>query len=307
MSTDPTFVIELPEGRLGIHDLSGGPVADDAPTVLLVHGITANGLSFQRVAAELVRRHGPGALRLLAPDLRGRASSAAAPGPYGLGAHVDDLLAVAGAFATRPVLVGHSMGAFVAGLAGARHPDRFRGVVLVDGGLAFPVPDDLDVDTALQAVLGPAMERLALRFGSPEEYVAFFDSHPALGPVLRGPDGEVARRYVLHDCVRDEDGYRSSCVLAAVRADGADVMADSETHAAVRRAVEQGLPVELVWAYRGLMDEPQGLYDDQRLAALAPPEELRTTGVDTNHYDIVLGHAGVAAVADAVDRVLDAG
>ena len=45
MSTTPSaFVIELPEGSLAIHDLSLGSPAADAPVVLAVHGITANGL-----------------------------------------------------------------------------------------------------------------------------------------------------------------------------------------------------------------------------------------------------------------------
>ncbi len=305
MSTDPAFVIELPEGHLAVHDLTTGPVADDARVVLAVHGITANGLSWQRVADELGRRRA-GGVRVLAPDLRGRAASAAAPAPFGLGVHAEDLAGIASAFAAAPVLVGHSMGGFVAALAAARHPERFSGVVLVDGGLAFPAPPDLDVDAALRAVIGPAMQRLSMRFDSTEAYLAFWDEHPALGPVLRGPAGDAARRYVLHDLVEDGDGWRSSCVLDAVRADGADVLADPETHAAARAAVGAGVPVELVWAHRGLMDEPQGLYDPARLAALGLPEALRTTDVDANHYSVVLEDAGVTAVADAVERMLDA-
>ena len=84
MSTTPSaFVIELPEGSLAIHDLSLGSPAADAPVVLAVHGITANGLSWRRVADELGRRHGPGAVRFLAPDLRGRGDSRSVPGPSG--------------------------------------------------------------------------------------------------------------------------------------------------------------------------------------------------------------------------------
>ena len=56
MSTTPSaFVIELPEGSLAIHDLSVGTPAPDAPVVLAVHGITANGLSWRRVADEVVQ------------------------------------------------------------------------------------------------------------------------------------------------------------------------------------------------------------------------------------------------------------
>lgn len=307
MSTTPSaFVIELPEGSLAIHDLSLGTPAADAPVVLAVHGITANGLSWRRVADEVGRRHGPNAVRFLAPDLRGRGDSRSAPGPYGLAAHVDDLTSIATVFGTAPLLVGHSMGAFIAALAAARHPDRFPAAVLVDGGLAFPVPDDLDVDAALQAVIGPALDRLSMRFADPTAYLAFWSEHPALGPALDGPGGDAARAYVEHDLVQDPaDGqWHSTCVLDAVRADGADVMADRETHAGLRTAVSHGVRTELVWAQRGLLDEPQGLYDEGRLAALDLPGEVRATRVDANHYDIILGDQGVAAIVDAVDRVL---
>jgi len=81
-------------------------------------------------------------------------------------------------------------------------------------------------------------------------------------------------------------------------------MADGETHAGLATAVGQGVRAELVWAERGLLDEPQGLYDESRLAALHLPEGVRTTRVDANHYDVILGDPGVASVADAVDRLL---
>jgi pimeloyl-ACP methyl ester carboxylesterase len=305
VSTESTFVIELPQGHLAIHDLTVGTAEPDAPVVLAVHGITANGLSWQRVADEVDRRHGPGAVRFLAPDLRGRGDSRSAPGPYGLATHAADLASIASVFAAAPVLVGHSMGAFVAALAADLHRDRFSGVVLVDGGLAFPVAPDLDIDATLKAVIGPAMDRLSMRFADPAAYLDFWAQHPALGPVLRGPGGEAARRYIEHDLVEDSSGqWRSTCVLEAVRADGADVLADPQAHAAVGHLAERGVPVELLWARRGLLDEPQGLYDEGRLAALNVPQQVRVTEVDANHYDIVLGEGGVSAVVDAIDRQL---
>jgi len=306
--TSSGFRIELPEGSLDIHDLTVGEAAGSAPVVVAVHGITANGLSWQCVADELYRRRGPGSLRFLSPDLRGRANSRGVPGPYGLATHASDLVAIADVFGTRPVLVGHSMGAFVSALTGARHPDRVSGIVLVDGGLAFPPPAGLDVDAVLQAVLGPAMARLGMRFPTPEAYAGFWLDHPALGPALAGRQGPEVRRYLMHDLIAADDGtgeWVSSCRLAAVRADGVDVLADPETHAAARKAVASGVPVELVWAARGLLDEPQGLYDEERLTALDLPDDLRVTAApDTNHYTVILEEDGVGAVVDAIERQL---
>lgn len=305
--TADTVHVVVVGGSLAVHDLSGGAARHGAPVVLAAHGITANGLMWAPVADELVRRRGPGSVRFLAPDLRGRGASNGVGAPFGLAAHADDLLAVAAEVGDCPVLVGHSMGAFIAALTGAMAPGSFRSVVLVDGGLAFPAPADLDIDIALQRVIGPAMDRLGMRFPSPEGYLDFWAGHPALGPALQGREGDAIRAYIRHDLVAAGDGgWRSACVLDAVRADGADVLADERTHRAVSEAVAHGLPVEFLWAHRGLLDEPQGLYDEGRLAALDIPAAVRVTAVDANHYTIVLDELGVAAVADAIERQLDA-
>ena len=302
------FRIELAEGSLDIHDLTVGDTGGSVPLVVAVHGITANGLSWQCVADELYRRRGPGSVRFLAPDLRGRADSRDAGGPYGLATHAEDLVSIIDALGARPVLVGHSMGAFVCALTSALHPDRVSGAVLVDGGFAFPPPPGLDVDAVLHAVIGPAMARLSMRFAGPEAYVNFWREHPAVGPALSGQQGPEVRRYLLHDLVPAADGtgeWVSSCRLEAVRADGADVLADRQTHSAAVKAVAAGVPIELVWAARGLMDEAQGLYDEDRIAALDLPAQVRITAVpDTNHYTIILGDRGVAAVVDAIERQL---
>ncbi|EAP98889.1 alpha/beta hydrolase superfamily protein-like [Janibacter sp. HTCC2649] len=305
MRVEPSFSVEVSSGTLAVHDLIPGAFSPGAPVVLALHGITANGLAWQVLADELVRRHGAGAVRLLAPDLRGRAASRDVPGPYGIGIHAADALAVASAFGGRPILVGHSMGAFVAAVAAASEPERFHSVVLVDGGLGFPVPATMSVDDALSSVIGPAMTRLSMVFDSPEDHLAFWRRHPAVGPLLAGPGGLWLRRYLDHDLIETEQGWRSSCVLDAVRADGRDVLADPTTLAAVGAAVGSGVDVELLWAQRGLLDEPQGLYDEARLAALDLPSGLRTTAVpDTNHYSIILDTAPIQTLANVIDRQL---
>ena len=305
MRVDPAFTVEVDTGTLAVHDLTPGASHADVPVVLALHGITANGLAWQALADELVRRHGVGGVRVLAPDLRGRAASRDVPGPYGIAAHAADTSAIASAFGGHPVLVGHSMGAFVAASAAAKEPDRYRGLVLVDGGLGFPAPASCDVDAALTAVIGPAMTRLSMVFDFPDDHLAFWRRHPAVGPLLAGPGGLWLRRYLDHDLIESRDGWHSSCVLDAVRADGRDVLADPDTLSAVHRAVEQGVDTELLWAQRGLLDEPLGLYDPTRLGALQLPPGLRTTPVpDSNHYSVILEASAITRLADAVDRQL---
>jgi pimeloyl-ACP methyl ester carboxylesterase len=256
--------------------------APGAPVVLATHGITANGLSWGPVADHL-----GGRVRLIAPDLAGRAGSRDEPGPYGLGRHADDLIALLdGRGIERAVLAGHSMGASVTALAAVRHPDRVSGVVLVDGGLARPLPAGADVEAVLTALLGPAIARLDATFASPGEYREFWLKHPAFGfawmPALEA--------YLMHDLVGDGP-YRSSCIAEAVRVDGADMLAGPEATAAIHRLTVPGV---LLWADRGLLDQTPGAYSVESAAGL-PVTSVRVP--DTNHYSILVGPDGAEVVA----------
>lgn len=229
-----------------------------APTVVALHGITANALSWGTVARQLAYR-----VTLVAPDLRGRAGSSGLPGPYGIAAHADDIAALTETLGLeRVVLAGHSMGAFVAALAAVRHPDRFGPLLLVDGGIGFPAPTHLTPDELLTAVIGPAMDRLSMTFRDRAAYRAFWQAHPAFA----GSWSDEVDAYIQRDLTGEEPALRSSCRIEAIRTDGVGLF-DAEVLTAVRR-----LPAEatLLWAARGLMDEEQGLYDESRLRGGGP-------------------------------------
>ncbi|MFE2724391.1 alpha/beta fold hydrolase [Kitasatospora sp. NPDC059327] len=280
------LAVPVPGGDLAV--LRWPATVPGAPTVVALHGITANGLAWFEVARVLAGR-----ATLLAPDLRGRGASRTVGGPYGLARHADDAAALIGALDLGPtVVVGHSMGAWITALTAVRHPELVSRVLLVDGAVSFPVPAGVRSEDALAAVLGPALARLSMTFPDRAAYRAFWQRHPAFG--AGWSDGIDA--YTQRDLVGAEPELRSACVLEAVRLDGEQVLLDQDAAAAVHRLP---CPGELLWAERGLLDEPQGLYDTERLAAagLDPARGVAASLVpDTNHYSILWSRAGAEAV-----------
>jgi pimeloyl-ACP methyl ester carboxylesterase len=272
------------------------PAADPgAPLVVLIHGITANAMAWARVGGTLA-----GEFDVVAPDLRGRAGSAGLPGPYGMERHAEDVRALVhqvGGEGRRTVLVGHSMGAFVATMATAGVArGEIDGLVLVDGGLGYAVPPGADIDTILSVSLGPAVERLGRTFADRAAVREFWAAHPAVGPWVDDP---AVAAYLSRDLVPVEGGLRSACVPEAVRTDGADVLLNDRV---LEATDDLPVPASLLWATRGLFDQTPGLYDEVRLAALGL-ELLQITPLEvpgTNHYSIVWTPQGVDAISDAV-------
>ena len=255
-----------------------------------VHGITGSGMSWQAVA-----RHMPSDWTLAAPDLRGRGHSRDLPGPYGLERHARDVVAVLRHFGGRPVLAGHSMGAYIALLARDSHPELVRRLVLVDGGLPLPVPEGADLDALLDTIVGPAIARLGQTFPSTEAYLDFWRAHPALAGHWT-PDVEA---YVRYDLTGEPGQLRSRATEDAVRADGRDALAEKPFADALARLTK---PTPLLTAPAGMFGAPPPLIAPEVVAAwTGRVPALRPQVVpDTNHYTIMFAREGAAAVSQAI-------
>ncbi|HUQ41325.1 MAG TPA: alpha/beta hydrolase [Candidatus Limnocylindrales bacterium] len=100
------------------------------PDTLLMHGIGNYG-RYWDFFADAVRER----LHLVAPDARGHGDSIQPPEGYSPDDFVADAVRVIDAKGLeRPLVVGHSMGGFHATALTLAHPDRVRGLVLVDVG-----------------------------------------------------------------------------------------------------------------------------------------------------------------------------
>ena len=270
----------------------GGHGAEPLTPVLAVHGITASHRAWPLVAERL-----PGT-RVIAPDLRGRGGSRGLPGPWGMPQHADDLAALLDAAEVESCLVvGHSMGAFVAVELARRHPDRVTGLVLVDGGLPIPRPEGISDDELAAALIGPAAVRLSMTFPDHAAYRAYWRDHPAFAAEW----SPTIEQYIDYDLVGEAPNLHPATRLEAVQQDSLQLDGDLE-YAAALAALPIG--VDFVRAPRGLLNQVPPLYPDsemERWRAALPEVEIHEVA-DVNHYTIVMGERGADAVADLVAR-----
>lgn len=266
----------------------------DAPTAMLIHGITANALAWAGVVEAIAGR-----AELIAPDLRGRAGSRDIQGPWGIRQDAQDTIAVLDSLGKQGVLLaGHSLGAVVASAAATAHPERFTRVVEVDGGLGFELPPGVDPDAILEAVVGPAVKKLSMTFADAEAYLDFHRVHPA----FVGNWTPQLTAYLSRDMLEKPDGrVVSSCIEEAIRIDGRQLLLDEACRTAIN---DLSCPVDFLYAERGLLNEEQALYDEGRLdlGGLDRKRVSVTFVPGTNHYTIIAPGPGANAVAQAILR-----
>jgi pimeloyl-ACP methyl ester carboxylesterase len=294
-SRDPfTARFEVPVNGGALNVARAGPPADAAECVVLAaHGVTASLMTWRTVARELDEH-----VCLLAPDLRGRGRSATLPGPYGMAAHVEDLIAVLDHVGVASaVLMGHSMGAYLVARLAADHPERAASVVLLDAGLPFALPDD--PAEMLQSAVTNAVMRLGITFASVDQYVEGWQAHPAFANAW---DDDIDT-YARYDLVENGRVARCAASPAAVRADSRDMVLDDVTRTALDRV---RAPVQLLRAERGLFDaEPLIPAEALHAFAAAHPSVRVEEVADVNHYTLIMGHSpGPRRVVAAIEASL---
>jgi lipase len=173
--------------RLHVHEW-GDPAA---PVVVCLHGITAHGLRFRRLAEERLA----GRFRVLAPDLRGHGRSDREP-PWTFGTFVEDVLeTIDAAGVSSGAWLGHSFGGRLVLEIAAAAPERVERVALLD--TAFNVLPHVALNSAetVGETFASIEEAVAARLhsdpGSPREFVEEdVEQHLELAP-----DGRYRFRY----------------------------------------------------------------------------------------------------------------
>jgi lipase len=263
------------------------------PAVVGLHGVTASYVNFVGVADRLRGRR-----PLLALDLRGRGDSdKPEDGPFGMAQHGADVAVAMAEFGLGPSLVvGHSMGAYVALALADMHPELVAGMVLIDGGLPLAPPPGIAREQILDVALAPQMARLRSTFESLDAYLEFWRALPAFEGERWNPWVES---YLRYDLGGDAPAYRPKASETAVRGDFLDTLEADELRGRVQRL---SVPTLLLRATEGFNPgQPPLLPDDVVRRETQGVHRLveRVVG-DTTHYTIALGPHGAEVVADAV-------
>ena len=238
--------------------------AEGEPGVLLLHSLAAHGHWWDWVASRLRDRY-----HVIALDLRGHGGSEWAPSGYTFDDYVGDITAVIDVLGwQRPIVMGHSLGGYLAAQLAAAHPDRVGAVVLVDVLTGFN--DELAARAARQAqrpgpeFANPAEAGARFRL-TPPETVAPADALHHLGAaavVERKPgvwEYAFDRRVFLHPA---PDPWpflpRVACPLLVVRGESSVVMTRQAAER-VASTVGHGTVVELPGTFHHLIvDDPAG-------------------------------------------------
>lgn len=263
-----------------------------APIVAL-HGLTASHLNFIGIAERL-----RGQRAVFAPDLRGRGDSDKPQGPYGMAQHARDVAAAMRAMGLGPtIVVGHSMGAFVATELAQQEPQLVSGLVLIDGGYVTNIPAGVAPDQVLSPALIERIAQLQRTYPSRQAYREFWRSQPHF-------PREEWNRWVedfLDYEVGGDSAVQPKASEAAVRADLGEVL---KRDVIIERLRSIRVPTLLLRAENGFTPGQPPLFPDAVVAEIRAyvPEIEDHKFTDTTHYTIVLGERAATRIADLLSE-----
>ena len=134
---------------------------EDRPGLVLVHGGAAHSGWWDHVAPFFAGSH-----RVVAIDLSGHGDSGRR-NAYGMASWAAEVIAAATAAGVtgRPLVVGHSMGGWVAATAGVSHGDELDGIAIVDSPLMDPPPEEEAMRRRTRSMrVYPSREEIVRRF-----------------------------------------------------------------------------------------------------------------------------------------------
>jgi pimeloyl-ACP methyl ester carboxylesterase len=132
----------------------------DGPTIILMHGLTANANAFDGLIAAGLSP----AFNVISIDLRGRGKSDQPADDYTMAAHAKDIIGFLDSLKIKSAVIGgHSFGALLTFYLAAHYSDRVEKMILLDAAAKM--------HPNTKEMLVPALSRLGQAFPSFEAYL----------------------------------------------------------------------------------------------------------------------------------------
>ncbi len=240
--------------------------------ILCVHGITANSRFWDCLASALAIHH-----RVIAMDLRGRGLSDKPPTGYSIEHHCKDILALMNDQGLeRPVLMGHSLGAFISLVFAAQHPQRVDRLILVDGGGKLSETQMAKVFAGIK----PSLDRLGQVFPSLDAYLAQMKQAPYLQPW-----NSYMETYFRYEVENIEGGVRSRVHPKHIEEEAKNLGKVDSSQFYSRVAC----PTLILRATKGMLAEDDLLLPEDVADRMVReiPNAKRVDVKGTNHYSIL--------------------
>lgn len=234
------------------------------PVVVLVHGGAAHAGWWDHIGPYLAAEH-----RVVALDLSGHGDSDRRPS-YSLNTWADEVMAVSGQDSgDKPIIVGHSMGGFVALTAARLFGDQVAGVVAIDSPVREMSPEARAWVDSGKHVPGnkiyPSRDVILGRFRTlPEDSASleFVRAHIAAGSI-KCVDGGWTWRFdpniFLRSRMDPEELAEATCKVALIR--GERGMATTDITSVVADRLGGYVPVTLIpdSGHHIMLDQPIAL------------------------------------------------
>jgi pimeloyl-ACP methyl ester carboxylesterase len=164
--------------------------AGDKPTLLLMHGLTANAHAFDGLIAAGLSP----AFNVISIDLRGRGLSEQPATGYTMAEHAKDIIGLLDNLQIKKAVIGgHSFGALITFYLAAHYPERIEKMILLDAAARL--------HESTREMLIPAMSRIGQTFPSFDAYL----NKVKTAPYFTFWDDEMLSYYKA-DVKENEDG-----------------------------------------------------------------------------------------------------
>jgi pimeloyl-ACP methyl ester carboxylesterase len=240
--------------------------------IVCVHGLTANCRCWDVMAPAMAEKN-----RVITFDLRGRGLSEKPDTGYSEEHHRRDLLGIMDDIGLqKAVLLGHSLGGYIAMRFAATHPERVKGLILMDGGGELSQEQWDRVTAAIK----PAIDRLEMTFASVEAFLDLMKQAPFLNPW-----SEAIETYFRYDIETMEEGVRSRIQPEHIR----EEVSNKRQAGAAQFYPMLACPVLILRATDGILSPDDILLPAPAVKRMTEeiPDARCVDITGTNHYSIL--------------------